>query len=68
MSNLVIKNIKNKLKEMHHRHFAVEIGFYDSKNRVSEEKTLPLGNYIFDPFPSKNEKKIIESLCARPSK
>tara|TARA_E500000178_G_scaffold349994_1_gene408033 strand:+ start:293 stop:499 length:207 start_codon:yes stop_codon:yes gene_type:complete len=65
MSNLVLKNLKNKLKEMHHKHFAIKIGLYDSDNKVAEEKTVPLGNYIFESFPSKNEKEIIENLCAR---
>ena len=65
MTKLVLDNIKNKLEEMHHKHFAVEIGLYDSDNKISQERTVPLGNYIFESFPSKNEKKIIESLCAR---
>ena len=65
MSNLVLKNIKNKLKDMHHKHFAVKVGLYDSNDKITEERTIPLGNYIFESFPSKNEKEMIESLCSR---
>lgn len=65
MSNLVLKNIKNKLKDMHHKHFAVKVGLYDLNDKITEERTIPLGNYIFESFPSKNEKEMIESLCSR---
>ena len=65
MSYLVLDNIKNKLEELHHKDFAEEIGLYDADNKISQERTVPLGNYIFESFPSKNEEKIIESLCAR---
>ncbi len=65
MSNLVLKNIKNKLRDMHHNHFAVKVGLYDSNDKITEERTIPLGNYIFESFPSENEKEMIESLCSR---
>ena len=50
---------------MHHKHFAVKVGLYDSNDKITEERTIPLGNYIFESFPSKNEKEMIESLCSR---
>lgn len=65
MSNLVYKNLKNKLKEMYDKNFAVEIGFYDKEDKIREEKLVPLGNYLFDPLPSKNEKQITKILSSR---
>ena len=65
MSNLVYKNLKNKLKEMYSNNFAVEIGIYDNDDRITEEKLVPLGNYLFDPLPSKNEKAITKALSSR---
>lgn len=65
MSNLVYKNLKNKLKEMYSNNFAVEIGIYDNDDRITEEKLVPLGNYLYNPLPSKNEKEITEILSSR---
>ncbi len=65
MSNLVYKNLKNKLNEMYSKNFAIEIGFYDNDDKIKEEKLVPLGNYLYDPLPSKNEKMITKMLSAR---
>ena len=65
MSETVYKNLKNKLEQLYHRNFAVEIGFYDNDDNLQKEKLIPLGNYIYDPMPSMSEQEIIESLCSR---
>ena len=65
MSNLAYKNLKNKLKNMYQNNFAIEIGIYDNNNNLTKEKIVPLGNYIYDPLPYKNEKKITAVLCSR---
>ena len=65
MSETVYKNLKNKLEQLYHRNFAVEIGFYDNDDNLRKEKLIPLGNYIYDPMPSMSEQEIIESLCSR---
>lgn len=65
MSNLVYKNLKSKLEEMHSNNFAVEIGIYNDDDKIMEEKLVPLGNYLYDPLPSANEKSITKILSAK---
>ena len=65
MSNIVLKNLKNKLEDLYKKNFAVQIGIYDNNNNLSHEEVIPLGNYIYDPMPSNNEKEITKSLCSR---
>ena len=68
MSRLVISNLKNKLENMYKNNIKVNIGIYDDKNNIIEEKNIPLGNYLNDPLPSKYEKKITEALTAKLAK
>ena len=65
MSETAYQNLKNKLKQLYQRNFAVEIGFYDDNDHLQKEKLIPLGNYIYDPMPSIREQEITESLCSR---
>ncbi len=65
MSRLVINNLKSKLESMYDANIKINIGFYDDKNNIIEEKNIPLGNYLNDPLPSKYEKEITESLSAK---
>ena len=65
MSRLVLKNLKNKLEKMYDTNIKINIGIYDDKNNIVEEKNVPLGNYLNDPLPSKYEREITESLAAR---
>lgn len=65
MSNVVLKSLKNKLEDLYKQNFAVQIGIYDNNDNLSHEEVIPLGNYIYDPMPSNNEKAITESLCSR---
>ena len=57
MSNLVYKNLKSKLEEMHSNNFAVEIGIYNDDDKIMEEKLVPLGNYLYDPFTISKRKE-----------
>tara|TARA_E500000178_G_C16902445_1_gene698717 strand:+ start:282 stop:488 length:207 start_codon:yes stop_codon:yes gene_type:complete len=68
MSKVVYKNLKDKLNKLYNENFAVEIGIYDNNDNLSQEKLIPLGNYIYDPMPSNREKEITQSLCARLTK
>tara|TARA_E500000178_G_C16902755_1_gene698835 strand:- start:241 stop:450 length:210 start_codon:yes stop_codon:yes gene_type:complete len=68
MSRLVINNLKSKLESMYNANIKINIGFYDDKNNIIEEKNIPLGNYLNDPLPSKYEKEITKSLSAKFSK
>ena len=68
MSRLVLKNLKNKLEKMYDTNIKINIGIYDDKNNIVEEKNVPLGNYLNDPLPSKYEREITEVLTARLSK
>ena len=65
MSDTAYQNLKNKLKQLYQRNFAVEIGFYDDNDHLQKEKLIPLGNYIYDPMPYMSEQEITESLCSR---
>ena len=65
MSETVYQNLKNKLEQLYQRNFAVEVGFYDEKDNLREEKLIPLGNYIYDPMPSMHEQEITKNLCSR---
>ena len=65
MSETAYQNLKNKLKQLYQRNFAVEIGFYDDNDHLQKEKLIPLGNYIYDPMPSIREQEITKSLCSR---
>tara|TARA_B100001564_G_C20059954_1_gene411453 strand:- start:11 stop:220 length:210 start_codon:yes stop_codon:yes gene_type:complete len=65
MSRLVINNLKSKLESMYDANIKINIGFYDDKNNIIEEKNIPLGNYLNDPLPSKYEKEITKSLSAK---
>ena len=65
MSETAYQNLKNKLKQLYQRNFAVEIGFYDDNDHLQKEKLIPLGNYIYDPMPSISEQEMTESLCSR---
>ncbi len=65
MSRLVINNLKRKLESMYDANIKINIGFYDDKNNIIEEKNIPLGNYLNDPLPSKYEKEITKSLSAK---
>ena len=65
MSDTAYENLKNKLKQLYQRNFAVEIGFYDYNDHLQKEKLIPLGNYIYDPMPSISEQEMTESLCSR---
>ena len=65
MSRLVINNLKSKLESMYSANIKINIGFYDDKNNIIEEKNIPLGNYLNDPLPSKYEKEITKSLSAK---
>ena len=65
MSRLVINNLKSKLESMYNANIKINIGFYDDKNNIIEEKNIPLGNYLNDPLPSKYEKEITKSLIAK---
>ena len=68
MSKFVFNNLKNKLENMYDTNVKINIGIYDDKNNVIEEKNIPLGNYLNDPLPSKYEKEITESLTAKLAK
>ena len=68
MSRLVFNNLKNKLESMYDNNIKINIGIYDDKNNIIEEKNVPLGNYLNDPLPSKYEKEITESLTAKLAK
>jgi len=65
MSRLVYKNLKNKLQNMYDSNIKINIGIYDDKNNIIEEKNIPLGNYLNYPLPSDYEKKITKSLSAK---
>ena len=65
MSRLVINNLKSKLESMYDANIKINIGFYDDKNNIIEEKNIPLGNYLNDPLPSKYEKEITEDLTTK---
>ena len=62
MSRIVLNNLKSKLENMYHTN--INIGIYDDKNNIIEEKNIPLGNYLNDPLPSKYERQITESLTS----
>ncbi len=68
MSKIVYKNLKDRLDKLYNKNFAVEIGLYDKDDNLSQERVIPLGNYIYDPLPSSSEKEIIQNLCSRVSK
>ena len=68
MSKFVFNNLKNKLENMYDTNVKINIGIYDDKNNIIEEKNIPLGNYLNDPLPSKYEKEITESLIAKYAK
>ena len=68
MSRLVLNNLKSKLESMYDTNIKINIGFYDDKNNIIEEKNIPFGNYLNDPLPSKYEKEITEVLTAKFSK
>ena len=57
MSKIVYENLKNKLDQLFERNFAVQVGFYDDNDNLHQEKLIPLGNYIYDPMPSRVSKK-----------
>ena len=65
MSKTVYKNLKNKLEKLYQDNFAIAVGIYDDKNKLSQEMIVPLGNYIYDPMPSSSEKEITKKLCSR---
>ena len=54
-----------KLEKMYDTNIKINIGIYDDKNNIVEEKNVPLGNYLNDPLPSKYEREITEALAAR---
>ncbi len=68
MSETVYENLKNKLEQLYKNNMGVEIGIYDDNNNLSQEKLIPLGNYIYDSMPSNSEKKITQNLCSIVSK
>ena len=65
MSKTVYKNLKNKLEKLYQDNFAIEVGIYNDQNKLSQEILVPLGNYIYDPMPSRSEKEITKTLCSR---
>ena len=65
MSKTVYKNLKNKLDELYKSNFAVKVGIYDDYDNLSQERLVPLGNYIYDPMPSNSEQKITQDLCSK---
>ena len=65
MSNIVLKNLKDKLEDLYKQNFAVQVGIYDSEDNLSYEKVIPLGNYIYNSMPSNHEKEITQNLCSR---
>ena len=65
MSNIVLKNLKDKLEDLYKQNFAVQVGIYDENNNLSHEEVIPLGNYLYDTTPSTDEKEITKSLCSR---
>ena len=65
MSNIVLKNLKDKLEDLYKQNFAVQVGIYDNEDNLSYEKIIPLGNYIYNPMPSNHEKEITKTLCSR---
>ncbi len=50
---------------MYDTNIKINIGIYDDKNNIIEEKNIPLGNYLNDTLPSKYEKQITETLTAK---
>ena len=64
MSNIVLKNLKDKLEDLYKQNFAVQVGIYDNEDNLSYEKVIPLGNYIYNPMPSNHEREITKSLCS----
>ena len=68
MSNIILKNLKDKLEDLYEQNFAVQVGIYDNEDNLSYEEVIPLGNYIYNPTPSNHEREITESLCSRPLK
>ena len=65
MSNIVIKNLKDKLEDLYKQNFAVQVGIYDNEDNLSYEEVIPLGNYIYNSMPFDYEREITESLCSR---
>ena len=64
MSNIVLKNLKDKLEDLYKQNFAVKVGIYDNEDNLSYEEVIPLGNYIYNPMPSNHEREITKSLCS----
>ena len=56
MANKSLKDLSNK--------FGIKIGYYDDSDNLSEERIVPLGNYISDPFPTKDELMITRLLSS----
>ena len=65
MSNIVLKNLKDKLEDLYKQNFAVQVGIYDNEDNLSHEEIIPLGNYIYNPMPSNKEKEMTKNLCSR---
>ena len=65
MSNIVLKNLKDKLEDLYKQNFAVQVGIYDNEDNLSYEEVIPLGNYIYNSMPFDHEREITESLCSR---
>ncbi len=65
MSNIVLKNLKDKLEDLYKQNIAVQVGIYDDNDKLSHEEVVPLGNYIYNSAPSIDEKEITKSLCSR---
>jgi hypothetical protein len=65
MSNIILKNLKDKLEDLYKQNFAIQVGIYDNEDNLSHEEVIPLGNYIYNPMPSNHEREITEDLCSR---
>ena len=46
------------------KNFSVKIDFYDDYDNLSEQRVVPLGNYLDKSFPSQEELKITRFLSA----
>ena len=53
-SNKNHSTIKDNIKNIT-ENLAINIGIYDDNNKLSEERIVPLGNYVHNPFPTNEE-------------
>ena len=70
MSNKNLKNYDNIKKTIRNitENLSIKIGIYDDANNLSEEKIVPLGNYIQNPFPTEEELMMTKFLSSSYSK